>query len=86
MNLLGLSFLLFQFSFLCYRHFGVPPLPSEQILSVLEPSFEHSAQEVRTEAFALVVVVEIICSLTQKVALHKWLGDSLRPFIASLRH
>ncbi|KAH3742558.1 Spindle pole body component alp14 [Pelomyxa schiedti] len=55
------------------RQFGIPPLPADPILRVLQPCFEHSAQEVRTEAFTLVV------------ALHQWLGDSLRQHIAYLR-
>eukprot|EP00727_Mastigamoeba_balamuthi_P001905 m51a1_g11711 Sec23A (1616) ;mRNA; r:66403-72320 len=56
------------------RQFGVPPLPLDPILAVLEPSLEHSVREIRTEAIAL-------CA-----ALHKWIGDEpLRPYTSRLR-
>eukprot|EP01112_Ceratiomyxa_fruticulosa_P018425 TRINITY_DN587_c0_g3_i2.p1 TRINITY_DN587_c0_g3~~TRINITY_DN587_c0_g3_i2.p1 ORF type:complete len:794 (-),score=196.54 TRINITY_DN587_c0_g3_i2:40-2421(-) len=55
------------------RQFGIPPLPPQHFLEVLEPCMEHSFKDVRTEAFSLAI------------ELHRWIGPSLKQAIASLR-
>lgn len=46
------------------RLFGSPPIPPEPLIPIIKASFDHSVQEVRTEALQLTV------------ELHKWVGDS----------
>ena len=47
------------------RAFGTTQIPTEKILPVLKLAFDHSLQEVRTEALAI------------STELHRWLGDSI---------